>query len=62
MIKVSKSTSKTTSSNNLPNHVCDKSKCNCVPSGMCHSNTLLGCPHRHYFNENNIWTCILPTK
>lgn len=32
-------------------------KCTCVPSGRCHSHTLTGCPHRHYFNENNVWTC-----
>ncbi len=32
-------------------------KCNCVPSGMCHSSTLSGCPHKHYFNENNEWIC-----
>jgi len=35
----------------------NEKKCNCVPSGMCHSNTLLGCPHKHYFNKNNVWTC-----
>lgn len=32
-------------------------KCTCVPSGICHSMTLLGCPHKHYFNEKNEWTC-----
>lgn len=32
-------------------------KCECVPSGRCHSNSLLGCPHKHYFNDKNIWTC-----
>lgn len=32
-------------------------KCTCVPSGMCHSMTLLGCPHNHYFNEKNEWVC-----
>lgn len=31
-------------------------KCICVPSGMCHSNSLLGCPHKHYF-DNNTWIC-----
>jgi hypothetical protein len=34
-------------------------KCTCVPSGRCHpqSRYLLGCPHPHYFNEKNVWTC-----
>ncbi len=32
-------------------------KCICVPSGMCHSRTLAGCPHRHHYNEQNVWTC-----
>ena len=34
-------------------------KCTCVPSGRCHpqSQYLLGCPHPHYFNEKNVWTC-----
>jgi hypothetical protein len=36
-----------------------KPKCICVPSGMCHSHTLLGCPHKHYFNDKNIWTCVI---
>ena len=31
-------------------------KCICVPSGRCHSNTLLGCPHNHVF-INDIYTC-----
>jgi hypothetical protein len=35
----------------------EKTKCKCVPSGMCHSHTLLGCPHEHYFNDTNKWTC-----
>jgi hypothetical protein len=35
-----------------------KSKCICVPSGMCHSHTLLGCPHNHYFNDERVWTCV----
>lgn len=34
-------------------------KCICVPSGMCHSHTLLGCPHKHYFNDKKIWTCVV---
>ena len=34
-------------------------KCACVPSGRCHSHTLIGCPHNHYFNENSAWTCDL---
>jgi hypothetical protein len=34
-------------------------KCACVPSGRCHSDTLIGCPHNHYFNENSVWTCDL---
>ena len=34
-------------------------KCTCVPSGRCHSGTLIGCPHNHYYNENNVWTCDL---
>lgn len=33
-------------------------KCTCVPSGRCHSHTLLGCPHNHYFNDKNVWTCV----
>ena len=34
-------------------------KCTCVPSGRCHpqSQYLLGCPHPHYYNEKNVWTC-----
>ena len=32
-------------------------KCTCVPSGRCHSHTLIGCPHFHYYNEKRIWTC-----
>jgi hypothetical protein len=32
-------------------------RCICLPSGMCHSHTLLGCPHNHYFDKNNVWTC-----
>ena len=44
--------------NKTPNiNTLNEKKCNCVPSGMCHSNTLLGCPHKHYFNEKNVWTC-----
>lgn len=35
-----------------------KVKCVCVPSGKCHSNSLLGCPHKHYFNDKNIWSCM----
>ena len=35
----------------------NKEKCTCVPSGMCHSSTLLGCPHPHYYDANGIWTC-----
>lgn len=31
--------------------------CNCVPSGMCHSRTLAGCPHKHNFNEKGQWVC-----
>ena len=37
-------------------------KCICVPSGECHQGTLLGCPHKHYFNDQNVWTCILKTE
>jgi len=37
-------------------------KCTCVPSGRCHSHMLLGCPHKHYFNKDNKWTCDLPSK
>ena len=36
-----------------------KPKCTCVPSGRCHSHMLCGCPHSHYFDENNKWTCVL---
>jgi hypothetical protein len=32
-------------------------KCVCVPSGRCHSYSLCGCPHKHYFNDKNVWTC-----
>ena len=32
-------------------------KCTCVPSGMCHSHNLSGCPHPHYFDDNGKWTC-----
>lgn len=35
-------------------------KCACVPSGRCHSHTLIGCPHKHHFNKNNVWTCENP--
>lgn len=35
-----------------------KTKYTCVPSGRCHSHTLLGCPHNHYFNDKSVWTCI----
>jgi len=41
------------------NKTITKHNCKCVPSGMCCRNKLLGCPHRHYFNQNNQWTCIL---
>ena len=37
-------------------------KCICVPSGCCHSQTLLGCPHNHMFDNNNRWVCVLPKK
>jgi hypothetical protein len=41
----------------------DKSqKCLCVPSGRCHSHTLIGCPHPHHFNEKNVWTCGIDPK
>jgi len=33
------------------------SSCSCVPSGTCHSWTLLGCPHPHHFDEQGKWTC-----
>lgn len=33
--------------------------CVCVPSGACHSDTLLGCPHKHIFIGNK-WTCDIP--
>ena len=36
--------------------------CKCVPSGMCHSHTLLGCPHRHFYNDKNVWTCDLQAE
>ena len=39
-----------------------KNICKCVPSGMCCSNKLLGCPHKHYFNQNNQYTCILSSN
>ena len=45
-------TKKKNTFNNLP-------KCECVPSGRCHSHTLAGCPHKHYFNKNGVWTCII---
>ena len=32
-------------------------KCTCVPSGMCHSHSLSGCPHEHYFDDQGRWTC-----
>lgn len=32
-------------------------KCTCVPSGRCHERTLIGCPHPHYYNDKNMWTC-----
>lgn len=34
-----------------------KKKCTCVPSGICHSHTLLGCPHPHYFDDKGGWRC-----
>lgn len=37
----------------------NKEKCKCVPSGRCHSDTLIGCPHYHYFNNKNEWVCDL---
>jgi hypothetical protein len=37
-------------------------KCTCVPSGRCHSHTLLGCPHAHYYNEKNEWICGIDPK
>jgi hypothetical protein len=40
----------------------DKPKCTCVPSGRCHSHTLLGCPHQHYFNDKRVWTCVNKEK
>ena len=36
--------------------------CKCVPSGMCHSHTMLGCPHAHYFDEKGIWRCVILEK
>lgn len=30
----------------------DKTKCKCVPSGLCHSHMLLGCPHDHFWKDN----------
>lgn len=36
-----------------------KKKCTCVPSGACHSHTLLGCPHQHYYDERGVWTCVM---
>ena len=47
--------SPTVSSQKVTSHKC---KCTCVPSGRCHSHTLLGCPHNHYFNDKSVWTCI----
>jgi hypothetical protein len=41
-----------------PTHKDTQTRCTCVPSGRCHRNTLLGCPHNHYFNDKNVWTCI----
>jgi hypothetical protein len=37
-------------------------KCHCVPSGMCHSHSMIGCPHPHYFDEKGVWKCVLPTN
>lgn len=34
-------------------------RCTCVPSGMCHSHTILGCPHSHYFDEKGVWRCVI---
>ena len=39
-----------------------KVQCICVPSGCCHSFSLLGCPHKHYFDEHGTWKCQLPKK
>lgn len=36
----------------------ETNRCRCVPSGSCHSYSGAGCPHNHYFNEKNVWTCI----
>ncbi len=35
-------------------------KCICVPSGRCHSHTILGCPHPHYFDDKGVWRCGVP--
>ena len=36
----------------------ERIKCKCVPSGQCHSWSLTGCPHRHYW-DGNIYRCQL---
>lgn len=36
-----------------------KKQCTCVPSGVCHSHMLLGCPHKHYFDNKGVWTCVM---
>ena len=41
-----------------PTHKDTQTRCTCVPSGRCHSHTLLRCPHNHYFNDKSVWTCI----
>ena len=35
-------------------------KCRCVPSGRCHEYSGAGCPHNHFFNHEDRWTCDLP--
>lgn len=47
-----KNTNKITEKNDIL-----KSKCICVPSGMCHSHALRGCPHNHYYDDKNRWIC-----
>jgi len=37
-----------------------KESCRCIPSGKCHSWSLIGCPHPHIW-INNKYTCQLYT-
>lgn len=48
----------TSSYNSQANSEKHTKKCECVPSGKCHSHTLTGCPHSHYFDNKGIWRCV----